>query len=171
MQRRAFVGLGSNLAEPAERLQEAVERLTAVAGTRLLACSRYYRSPPWGPVTQPDFLNAVAELASVLPAVDLLAELLEVERAMGRQRLQRWGPRVIDLDLLDIEGEVTASHAALTLPHPRLHERAFVLLPWAEIAGDYRVGGRVSVAELLSRVDCSGVSPVTLAPLLPPGPP
>lgn len=128
----AYVGLGANLGEPVRALQEALAGLGALASTRLLRASRLYRSAPVG-AGGPDFINAVAAVATQLTAPDLLAALQALEQAAGRARPYRNAPRTLDLDLL-LYGCARIDSPALTLPHPRLRERAFVLLPLAEIA-------------------------------------
>ena len=153
---RAFIGLGSNLDTPAERVVEGLQRLGALPGIAVRRCSSLYLTPPWGMTEQPAFINAAAELQVSLSPEALLEALLATERAMGRERRERWGPRRIDLDLLHIEGE-RRDTPSLQLPHPRLHERAFVLLPLAEIAPDAEIPGRGRVAELLRGVDHAGI--------------
>lgn len=153
---RAFIGLGSNLDDPVERVVEGLRRLAALPGIAVERCSSLYRTPPWGMTEQPAFVNAVAELRVSRAPEALLDALLATERAMGRERRERWGPRRIDLDLLHIEGERRET-ASLQLPHPRLHERAFVLLPWAEIAPDLAIPGRGRIAALLQGVDHAGI--------------
>ena len=131
---RIFVGLGSNLGDRERNLCEAVERLREIGAVRL---STLRDTDPVGVVDQPNFLNAVAELSSELPARELLDRLLEIERELGRDRgkEERWGPRTIDLDLL-LYGDEVIEEPGLTLPHPRLAERRFVLEPLHELAPD-----------------------------------
>jgi 2-amino-4-hydroxy-6-hydroxymethyldihydropteridine diphosphokinase len=152
----AFVGLGSNLDDPAAQLQRTIAALARLPGTQLRRASRLYRTPPWGLVEQPEFVNAVAELSTTLGARELLAALQALEREAGRARERRWGPRVLDLDLL-LYDELQLDEPGLHLPHPHLHERAFVLVPLAEIAPTAPVPGRASVAELLATVDRAGI--------------
>jgi 2-amino-4-hydroxy-6-hydroxymethyldihydropteridine diphosphokinase len=152
---RAYVGLGSNLAEPRVQIVRAVRALDALAETRLVGVSRLYQSPPWGLSAQPDFVNAAVCLESALAPRALLAALLAIERDAGRERVgPRYGPRVIDLDLL-IYGDCVIDEPGLRVPHPRLHERAFVLLPLADIAPDLEVPGRGPVRNLLAAIDAS----------------
>ena len=153
---RAFIGLDSNLDNPMERVVEALQRLAATPDIAVERCSALYHTPPWGMTDQPAFINAVAELRVALSPEALLESLLATERAMGRERRERWGPRRIDLDLLHVEGEVRDTES-LQLPHPRLHERAFVLLPWAEIAPEVEIPGRGRIGELLQGVDHAGI--------------
>ena len=146
---RAYVGLGANLGEREETIRHALELLDAVVGVRVTAVSRIRETEPWGPVEQPAFLNAVAELRTTIGPEDLLRVLLDVERKLGRVRDgERWGPRSIDLDLL-LHGATELDVPGLTLPHPRLHERRFVLEPLAELAPDALVPGRGRVVDLL----------------------
>lgn len=128
----AFVGLGANLGDPASALQQALDALARVPATRLVRSSRIYRSAPVD-AGGPDFLNAVAELETTLSAPDLLAALQALEQAAGRERPYRNAPRTLDLDLL-LYGDARIASAALTVPHPRMSERAFVLLPLRELA-------------------------------------
>ena len=131
---RAFIGLGSNLGDRLANLKEAVLRLSKTDGVSMTRVSRVYETSPVGP-PQPDFLNAVAEVRTVLSPRDLLAASLRIEEEMGRVRHERWGPRVIDLDLLNY-GRMEIDERGLTVPHPRMHERAFVLVPLLELEPD-----------------------------------
>jgi 2-amino-4-hydroxy-6-hydroxymethyldihydropteridine diphosphokinase len=142
----AYVGLGANLGER----EPAIRRAAAMIGALRLSSIR--ETEPWGVTDQPSFLNAVAETDTELPPRALLERLLEVERALGRVRGgARFGPRTIDLDLL-LYGSETIDEAGLTVPHPRLHERLFVLEPLSELAPALVVPGRGDVASLLSRL-------------------
>ena len=142
----AYVGLGANLGDREGSILRAAELI----GARRL--SMIIETPPWGMADQPDFLNAVAELETDLGPRPLLDRLIEVERELGRVRDgKRWGPRTIDLDLL-VYGNETSDVPALQLPHPRLHERLFVLAPLAELAPDLIVPGRGPVANLLTKL-------------------
>ena len=135
----AYVGLGSNLDEPPLQIVRAYEALAQMTDTRAVLRSRRYRTKPFGPVVQPDFVNAAAGLLTRLPARELLAALQETETRLGRTRpAERWGPRRIDLDLL-VYGTVRIDEPGLTIPHPGIVERAFVLAPLADIAPDLRV--------------------------------
>lgn len=155
----AYVGIGSNLEDPASQVRTAIGRLGARSDVRCLAVSRLYRSAPFGPVAQPEFVNAAAGFLTRLGALELLAVLRAVEAAMGRKRRERWGPRVIDLDLLVYASE-RRSDPELTLPHPGIVERNFVLYPLAEIAPELEVPGLGRVAELAGRVTSEGISPI-----------
>ncbi|MGA9342433.1 MAG: 2-amino-4-hydroxy-6-hydroxymethyldihydropteridine diphosphokinase [Rhodanobacteraceae bacterium] len=150
---RAYVGLGSNLQQPAHQVRRALQWIGELPHTRLRRHSRLYRTAPWGVVEQPDFVNAVAEIDTLLQPPDLLDGLLRIERARGRERTRtRWGPRLIDLDLL-LYGDVSCDVPGLCLPHPQLTKRAFVLVPLAELAAQMSVPGHGSVAGLLDKVD------------------
>ncbi len=128
---RAFVGLGANLGDAAAALADALERLARLPGTRRVAASSVYRTAPIDS-QGPDYLNAVAELDTTLPPTGLLQALLDIERAHGRERPYRNAPRTLDLDLL-LHGDAVIDAPGLVLPHPRLHERAFVLVPLLEL--------------------------------------
>lgn len=152
----AYIGLGSNLDGPAARVTSALAALAALPQTRLVAQSSLWRTPPVGPVAQPPFINAVAGLLTQLPPTDLLQLLLAIERAAGRQREQRWGPRTLDLDLL-VHGSAQLDVPGLCVPHPEMHQRAFVLYPLAELAPDLWVPGRGRVAALRAGADATGL--------------
>lgn len=148
----AYVALGSNLADPARQVERALEALGALPGTRLMLRSSAYRSRPMGPVEQPDFVNAAAALLTQLDPVTLLRELKALETRLGREvPVVRWGPRRIDLDLL-VHGQTRCNDAELTLPHPGIAERDFVLVPLAEISPSLDVPGVGRVDALLQRL-------------------
>jgi len=154
---RAFaVSLGSNLGDSAATLADAIRRLDASDGVRVTAVSSPYRTAPVGGVEQPDYLNAVAVGETTLTASALLAACQAIEAAHGRTREVRWGPRTLDVDVLVVGDEVSDA-PELTLPHPRAHERAFVLVPWLEADADAHLPGRGRVAGLLERVETDGV--------------
>ena len=160
---RAFVGLGGNLGPVAETLRAAFAALDALPGTRLLRASRLYRTPAWGNEAQPDFVNAVAVLETVLRPQALLDALLALERDFGRERDAagaRWGPRTLDLDLL-LHGDATIDAPGLHLPHPHLHQRAFVLVPLAEIAPDARIPNRGRVRDALAALPSADVAAIS----------
>ena len=144
---QAYIGLGANLGDPRAALREAIEALAALPDTSLCASSSLYRTAPVDAVG-PDFLNAVVHLETRLAPHALLAALQRIEQVHGRERPYRNAPRTLDLDLL-LYGDQSIDSPTLTVPHPRLHERAFVLLPLAEIAPALVVPGRGTVAELL----------------------
>ena len=151
---RAFVGLGSNLGDREGTLRAAVGRLRSMAATRVVRVSSLRNTEPVGYVDQPRFLNGAVELETELPARELLDVLLELERGFGRDRSASppRGPRTLDLDLLLYGGEEIAE-PGLEVPHPRLHERRFVLEPLAELDPDLEVPGKGPVQTLLSRLD------------------
>lgn len=155
----AFVGLGSNLGDSRRQVLDAFDALDTLPRTALLQHSRLFRTPPWGRTDQPAYVNAAAALATQLPAAELLHGLLGIERHAGRVRGERWGPRTLDLDLL-LYGDGVIDVAGLTVPHPHLAERAFVLLPLADIAPERQVPGRGRVRDLLAALDCSGCLPL-----------
>jgi 2-amino-4-hydroxy-6-hydroxymethyldihydropteridine diphosphokinase len=142
----AFLGLGSNLGDRLANLQRAVEMLGTTDGVTVVRSSRIYETAPVGP-PQPDYLNAVVEVQTTLEPHDHLDAGLEVERRMGRVRPERWGPRVIDVDVLTF-GEHEIDEPGLIVPHPRMHDRAFVLIPLLELAADPKLPGGRRVATL-----------------------
>lgn len=150
----AFIGLGSNLDDPAARIHAGVAALARLPETRVDVCSSLYRTAPVGRQDQPDFINAVCRIKTGLPSAQLMQKLLEIESAQGRvRRGDAGGPRTLDLDLL-LYGNEHIQTAALTLPHPRLHERAFVLYPLFEIDPVLEIPGHGLVRDLLA--DCAG---------------
>ena len=151
----AYVALGSNLDDPRSQVEHGFEALASLPQTRLRGRSRLFRTPPWGVRDQPDFINAVAQLETSLSPRALLDALLSVEIRFGRVRGLPNGPRVLDLDLL-VYGDFELHEPGLVIPHPRLHERAFVLLPLADVAPDLGIPGQGRVADLLARVDTAG---------------
>lgn len=155
---RVFVGLGSNLDDPKRQIETAVVALHALASTRVVRCSRLYRTTPLGYADQPEFVNAVAELETALEPQALMRELLALERVHHRVRGPRNGPRTLDLDLL-LYDEIEMTEPGLTLPHPRMHERAFVLVPLNDLAPQANVPGRGRASALLGHVDTQGVVP------------
>jgi len=144
----AYIGIGSNLDEPKSHVCLAFEDLARIPGTTVVKRSSLYRSAPVGYADQPDFVNAVAGIETSLPASRLLAELKEIEARHGRHRSFKNAPRPLDLDIL-LYGDLTMSLAHLTLPHPRMHERAFVLRPLMEISSEIIIPGVGSVKDLL----------------------
>lgn len=153
----AYVALGSNLDDPRAQVERALAALDQLPQTRCVLRSSLYRSRPFGPVEQPDFVNAVAGLLTTLQPATLLASLQALETRLGRERpVVRWGPRRIDLDLL-VHGSARIAQSGLELPHPGIAERAFVLAPLAEIAPDLDVPGVGRVSALLAKLDSSGL--------------
>ncbi|KAB0680849.1 2-amino-4-hydroxy-6-hydroxymethyldihydropteridine diphosphokinase [Aureimonas leprariae] len=156
---RALIGLGGNIGDPATAMAQALRWLDARDDAEVVSVSRLYRTPPWGKTDQPDFLNAVAAIETSLAPWPLLEVCLGVERELKRERRERWGPRPIDLDILD-HGGLAYHDDALTLPHPRMAERAFVLVPLADVDAGFGIGGR-TVSTLLSGLDRAGIEPAT----------
>jgi 2-amino-4-hydroxy-6-hydroxymethyldihydropteridine diphosphokinase len=153
----AYVALGSNLDDPRAQVERAMAELDGLPQTRCVLRSSLYRSRPMGPVEQPDFVNAVAGLLTALDAPALLAELKVLETRLGRVApVVRWGPRRIDLDLL-VHGRARIEEPGLHVPHPGIAERAFVLVPLAEIAANLEVPGLGRVKRLLDNVDGTGL--------------
>ncbi|TJY60937.1 2-amino-4-hydroxy-6-hydroxymethyldihydropteridine diphosphokinase [Sinimarinibacterium sp. CAU 1509] len=146
---RAHIGLGANLGDPPAQIRVALTALGALG--RVLAVSPFYRTPPMGPADQPDFCNAVAIVQSELSPQALMQALLDIERAAGRVRGAKWGPRVLDLDLLHVDG-VELMTPELTLPHPGIADRSFVLKPWADIAPTAVVPGVGCIGDLASKL-------------------
>lgn len=151
MSHTAFVALGANLAEPASQLRAAAAALDRLPGSRLLAMSSLYRTAPIGVGEQPDYINAVAQIGTELPASDLLTALLAIEAEFGRCRAVALSPRTLDLDLL-LYDEAQIELPGLIVPHPRMHLRAFVLVPLLEIAPTAAIPGRGSAADWLPGV-------------------
>lgn len=145
----AFIGLGSNLEEPTVQLAQAVVRLAALPDTQLVAQSPFYRSRPVGPQDQPDFVNGAVWLSTALSPLTLLDHLQAIEQTHGRKRLQRWGPRTLDLDLL-IYARQTISHPRLTVPHPELPKRDFVLQPLLDLNPELVLPDGSRIADLLT---------------------
>jgi 2-amino-4-hydroxy-6-hydroxymethyldihydropteridine diphosphokinase len=157
-EREGAIGLGSNLGDTAAHIRAAVERFCDGEAVRLVALSSLHRTEPWGPVPQDWFLNAAALIRTSLVPRELLLRAKAVEAALGRVETVRWGPRVIDIDLLWL-GELVIDEPHLQLPHPGLFQRAFVLGPLAEIAADRVVAGR-SIAEAAALV-CGAAPPIS----------
>lgn len=161
-----YIGLGSNLADPQAQVEGGLRALGGLAETHLLRRSRLYRSAPWGRADQPEFVNAVAQLDTTLAPHILLDALLTIERQAGRERdTTRWGPRVLDLDIL-LYGDVVLDEPGLHLPHPHLHERVFVLMPLCEIAPELQIPGLGRADALLARLDtstCWAIDPLCTA--------
>ena len=159
---RSFIALGSNLGDRAFFMREARRRVAELDGVRLLGASSIHETQPVGPAGQEPYLNAVIEVDTSLDARDLLEHLLAIESDLGRRRTVRWGPRQIDLDIL-LFGDVVIDEPGLTVPHPRLAERAFVLAPLAELKGELIPPGLgKSVDQLLNAAERSGVNRISI---------
>ncbi len=156
---RAWLGLGGNLGDPQKAMASALQAIDADPRNDVVAVSSVYRTPPWGKTDQPDFLNAVASVETGLSPRELLDLCLEAEKGLKRVRAERWGPRTIDIDLL-LFGDRTIEEPGLEVPHPRMTQRAFVLLPLAEIAPELKIGVK-TVAQFLATLDTKGIERVT----------
>jgi 2-amino-4-hydroxy-6-hydroxymethyldihydropteridine diphosphokinase len=156
----AYIGLGSNLDGPERQIEIALARLSGIPRTLSVLISPFYSSQPMGPQDQPAFVNAAAGILTQLPARELLSELQRIQQAMGRVPPPvRWGPRRIDLDLLIYDG-LRMQDQALTLPHPGIHERNFVLYPLADIAPALLIPGHGTVGELARQLGPAGLEPL-----------
>lgn len=157
---RAWLGLGGNIDDPVIAMAKALRALDARADTRIAAVSPVYRTPPWGKTDQPWFHNACAEVETALAPLQLIAACLDIEQSLKRVRQERWGPRIIDIDILAMEHmggeEIILSTSQLELPHPRMHERAFVLVPLSDIAPALRVNDR-SVQDWLEAISIADI--------------
>ncbi|MGW0907512.1 2-amino-4-hydroxy-6-hydroxymethyldihydropteridine diphosphokinase [Streptomyces sp. NPDC002853] len=158
--KRAVISLGSNLGNRLETLQGAVDALEDTPGLRVKAVSPVYETEPWGvdPGTQPSYFNAVVVVKTTLPPSSLLERAHAIEEAFHRVRDERWAARTIDVDIVAY-ADVVSDDPDLTLPHPRAHERAFVLAPWHDVEPEAQLAGRGEVADLLSKVTREGVTP------------
>ena len=161
----AYLGLGGNLADRLAQLTEAVRSLHESPGISVVTVSSVYESVAIGITDQPDFLNLVLRVATTLTPEALLARCLQIEADLGRVRIQRWGPRIIDIDVLLYEG-VACDGERLTLPHPRMRERSFVLTPLAEIAPALTIAG-IPVADLAGMLDQTGLRKFVRLPWAP----
>lgn len=158
--KRAVIALGANLGNRLETLQGAIDALEDTPGVRVKGVSPVYETEPWGvaPGSQPSYFNAVVIVKTTLPPSSLLERAHAVEEAFHRVRDERWGPRTLDVDIVAYS-EVVSDDPQLTLPHPRAHERAFVLAPWLDVDPEAALPGRGSVADLLAAVTRDGVAP------------
>ncbi|WP_171965799.1 2-amino-4-hydroxy-6-hydroxymethyldihydropteridine diphosphokinase [Cronobacter sakazakii] len=153
----AFIALGSNLAEPLSQVNNALAALTRIPGSRVVATSSFYRTPPLGPQDQPDYLNAAVALETTLSAEALLDNTQRIELEQGRVRkAERWGPRTLDLDIM-LFGDATINTERLIVPHYDMKNRAFMLLPLSEIAPALRFPDGERLADVLERLDCSAI--------------
>jgi 2-amino-4-hydroxy-6-hydroxymethyldihydropteridine diphosphokinase len=156
---QAVIALGSNVGNRLERLQSAIDALADTPGLEVKAVSPVYETEPWGvePGTQSSYFNAVVLVRTTLPPGSLLERGHAIEEALERVREERWGPRTIDVDIVAYQG-VVSDDPRLTLPHPRVHERAFVLVPWYDVDPGAELPGRGAVAELLTGLGREGVA-------------
>lgn len=158
----AYIGIGSNLGDSLSRVRGAFESLAGLPGCRLVARSRLYRTRPFGPVEQGDFINAVAGMLTTVSAATLLAGIRDIEAAAGRIRTERWGPRTLDLDLL-VFGNQRVATPELDVPHPGIAERGFVLAPLVDVAPMLHVPGLGRTADLLRALPEDGIAEVIAA--------
>ncbi len=156
---RVFIGLGSNLENPLEQIKTAIKDMKAMVDTELVACSSLYKSPPMGPQDQPDYINAVIELDTILTPHSLLDELQKIEQQHGRVRKRHWGERTLDLDVL-VYGEQILNDDRLIVPHPGIAERAFVVYPLAELDNSLVIPGLGNVAQLVEACPRNGLQQV-----------
>jgi 2-amino-4-hydroxy-6-hydroxymethyldihydropteridine diphosphokinase len=156
---RVFIGLGSNLENPLEQIKTAIKDMKAMVDTELVACSSLYKSPPMGPQDQPDYINAAIELDTTLRPHKLLDELQKIEQQHGRVRKRHWGERTLDLDVL-VYGEQVLNDDRLTVPHPGIAERAFVVYPLAELDSSLVIPGLGKVGQLVETCPRDGLQQV-----------
>jgi 2-amino-4-hydroxy-6-hydroxymethyldihydropteridine diphosphokinase len=156
---RSVLSIGGNLGERVDTLRSAVSAIAALSGVDLVEISPVYETPPWGPVEQPDFLNAVlvVEVSDTLTSLEFLHSLQTIENQHGRTRDVHWGPRTLDIDIVTFGDEVS-DVPELVLPHPHAHEREFVLVPWLDIDGGAEIQGRGSIGTLIESLDPSAVT-------------
>lgn len=156
---RAYIGLGSNLANPRQQVAQALLALAAIPQTQLLASSPLYRSAPIGPGVQPDYVNAVALLETALSPLALLDALQAIEQDHQRVRIEHWGPRTLDLDILLLD-ELSIESERLKVPHPYLRQRNFVLYPLADISPELHLPDGTSLQQLMAQCPRAGLSPL-----------
>ena len=159
----ALIALGGNLGDREATLRSAIEMLDGQEGISVICGSAIYETPPWGPIPQDAYLNACCRIDTSLEPEALLDRLLEIERAHGRERRERWGPRTLDLDILTY-GDIALQTDRLSLPHPRMHDRAFVLAPLADIAPDLVIDGE-TVEKRLAGLDTREITRVPVPAL------
>ena len=152
----AYIGLGSNMNSPIKQIKSAIKSIEEIASTEITDVSSLYKSKPVGPQNQDDYINAVVKIETELMPYQLLECVQEIEKQHGRIRGERWGPRVIDLDILMYGNEIMIDQK-LTIPHPEIHNRSFVLVPLAEIDSDCEIPGKGSVSDLLATIDKSNI--------------
>jgi len=156
---RVYLALGSNLADPLHQVQEALDALAVLPRTTRVITSSFYRTPPYGPPDQPDYLNAAVALDTELAPEDLLDQTQRIEQEQGRVRKdQRWGPRTLDLDIM-LFGSLTLNTPRLIVPHYDIHNRAFMLVPLLEIAPDITFPDGRRATEILAMLDASAIRP------------
>lgn len=153
---KATISLGSNLGDRFQYLQSALDSINGLTGTQVHSVSPVFETDPVGGPEQGQYLNAVAVVKTILSPEQFLAATQQIELEQNRERNERWGPRTLDIDLLAMDSEVR-SKPELELPHPRAHERAFVLLPWSLLDPDFVVPGKASVADLLANLEVKGI--------------
>ena len=164
--RRIALALGSNMGDSAEILQGAIDDLAAVDGIEITAVSAVFETDPVGGPEQEPYLNAVAIGGTLLDDVSLLAATQQIEQGWHRVREVRWGPRTLDVDVLAIDDEIIATED-LVVPHPRAHERGFVLVPWLDVDPDAVIAGRGRVEQLVAAVDVTGVRTTSVVLVIP----
>ena len=155
MPKEIILGLGGNIGDPITSMARVIETFNNDNRFVLRGVSRLYKTPPWGNLDQPDFYNACISVVSAMAPEELLDYCLEVERVLKRERLERWGPRTIDIDIL-LYGDLKIETDRLTVPHPRMHERAFVLMPLADLTQDRKLAGH-SISYWLERASKDGI--------------
>lgn len=155
---KAAIGLGSNMGDRMQFLQNAIDALNSATATQVHSVSPVFETDPVGGPEQADYLNAVAVIKTVLSPEQLLAVTQQIEQDANRVREEHWGPRTLDIDILAMDNEKFET-PNLILPHPRAHERAFVLVPWETLDPDFLIPGHGSVSESLAKVDATGVRP------------
>lgn len=160
----AWIGLGGNLGKVKDAMSYALQRFECHPRCRVIAVSSLYKTPPWGKTDQPWFLNACAKLSTTLEPEALLRLCLDMEKTMQRKRIEKWGPRTLDIDLLVYEDRKFVDSEHLVLPHPRIRERAFVLVPLAQISPELLLEGR-SVAEMAKKFDEEGIIKLSIEKL------
>ena len=157
-----FISLGGNIGDPSVTIVDALTNLSKQQGVVVTTCSPFYKTPPWGKTDQAEFINACARLTTTLTPQALLETCLAVETSMGRVREERWGPRIIDIDILTY-GDQTIADDNLSIPHPLIAQRAFVLVPLLDIAPDFSLHGK-SIDTMLQTLDRSGIKRLDLMP-------
>lgn len=152
----AYLSLGGNMGDVAKAIEMALDKLDSLENCRVADRSAFYKTPAWGKTDQPDFINACAKVETSLPAQHLLDRCLDIEQQMGRVRLEHWGPRVLDIDILTFDDQQYDTKS-LTLPHPHMMERAFVLIPLLDIAPDLRING-VAIAQAAAQLNSGDIT-------------